>query len=187
MALTRNYRKNIACLESFWDDDIENRLTVAPILELLSKRNRIKFTLLTCNTKEEFEYNLTLLRKRKGYGILYLAFHGSPGKILLNGPSLNIETLAEIMGKGFTNWVVYFGSCATINVKKDRIFNFMKSTGILMVMGYDRRIDWLSSTALDLFLLDCLQFYRDMRKFWNFFRKNYHGMTEIIGLKAFHK
>jgi hypothetical protein len=182
MALTRNYRKNIACLESFWDDDIENRLTVAPILELLSKRNRIKFTLLTCNTKEELEHNLALIRKRRGYGILYLAFHGSPGKILLN-----IETLAEIMGKGFTSWVVYFGSCATINVKEDRIFNFLESTGILMVMGYDRPIDWLSSTALDLFLLDCLQFYRDMRKFWNFFRKNYHGMTEIIGLKAFHK
>ena len=116
-----------------------------------------------------------------------MAFHGSPGKILLNGSSLNIETLAEIMGKGFTSWVVYFGSCATINVKEDRIFNFMKATGILMVMGYDRRIDWLSSTALDLLLLDCLQCYRDMRKFWNFFGKNYQGMAEIIGLKAFHK
>ena len=187
MALTKNYRKNIACLESFWDDDIENRLTVAPILELLSKRNRIKFTLLTCNTREELEHNLTLLRKRKGYGILSLAFDGQPGRILLNGSPLNIETLAEIMVKGFTNRIIYFGSCATINVKEERILNFMKSTGILMVMGYDRSIDWLSSTALDLFLLDCLQCYRDMRKFWNFFRRNYQGMTEIIGLKAFHK
>ncbi len=129
----------------------------------------------------------TLLKKRRGYGILYLAFHGSPGKILLNGSSLSIETLAEIMGKGFTNWVVYFGSCATINVKEDRILNFMESTGILMVMGYDRPIDWLSSTALDLFLLDSVQSYRDMRKFWNFFRRNYQGMMEVIGLKAFHK
>ena len=187
MALTKAYKKNIACLESFWDDDVEHRLTVAPILELLSRRNRLKFTLLTCNTKEEFEHNLTLLRKRKGYGILYLAFHGQPGRILLNGSSLNIETLAEIMGKSFTNWIIYFGSCATINVKEERILDFMKSTGILMVMGYDRSIDWLSSTALDLFLLDCLQCYRDMRKFWNFFRRNYQGMTEIIGLKAFHK
>lgn len=91
------------------------------------------------------------------------------------------------MGKGFTNWIIYFGSCATINVEEGRILNFMKSTGVLMVMGYDRSIDWLSSTALDLFLPDCLQFYRDMRKFWNFFQRNYHGMTEIVGLKAFHK
>ncbi len=187
MALTKVYKKNIACLESFWDDDIENRLTVAPILELLSRRDGIKFALLTSNTIEEFEYNLSLLRKRKGYGILYLAFHGRPGKILLDGSPLDLESLAEIMGKGFTNWIIYFGSCATINVKEDRISNFMRATGILMVLGYDRRIDWLSSTALDLFLLDCLQFYRDMRKFWNFFRKNNQGMTELIGLRAFHR
>jgi len=62
-----------------------------------------------------------------------------------------------------------------------------EKTGTLTVMGYDRPIDWLSSTALDLLLLDCLQHYRDMRKFLNFFGKNYQGMAEIIGLKAFHK
>ena len=187
MALSKTYKKNIACLESFWDDDIENRLSVAPILELLSKRNGIKFTLLTCNTKEEFEYNLTLIRKRKGYGILYLAFHGLPGKILLNGSSISIETLARVMGRGFTNWIIYFGSCATVNVEEHRISNFMESTGILMVMGYDRRIDWLSGTAMDLFLLDGLQSYRDMRKFRNFFRRKYEEIAEVIGLKAFYK
>ena len=187
MALTKNYRKNIACLESFWDDDIENRLTVTPILELLSRRNGIKFTLLTCNTKEEFEHNLTLLRKRKGYGILYLAFHGKPGRIVLDGISVDIETLAKLMGKGFNNWVVYFGSCATIDVKQDRILNFMNLTGTSMVMGYDRYVDWLTSTATDLLLLGRLQFYRDMRKCWRTFRKKYRGMAEIIGLRVFHK
>ena len=118
---------------------------------------------------------------------MYLAFHGKPGKIILNGSSVDMETLAGFMGKSFRYWIVYFGSCATINVKKDRIFDFMNVTGTLMVMGYDRPIDWLSSTALDLLLLDCLQCYKDMRKFWNFFRKNYQGMAKIIGLKAFHR
>jgi hypothetical protein len=100
---------------------------------------------------------------------LYLAFHGKPGKIILNGSSVDLEMLAGLMGKGFSNRIVYFGSCATINVKEDRIFDFMNLTGTLMVMGYDRPIDWLSSTALDLLLFDCLQCYKDMRKFWNFF------------------
>ena len=35
-------------------------------LELLSRRNRIKFTLLTCNTKEELEHHLNLFKKKKG-------------------------------------------------------------------------------------------------------------------------
>ena len=187
MSLAKSYKKNIVCLESFWDHDIENRLTVAPILELLSRRNGIKFTLLTSNTREELEYNLNLIKKRKGYGILYLAFHGRPGKIILDGSWVDIETMAGLMGKGFANWIVFFGSCSTIGIKKDRIFNFMESTGILMVMGYDRYIDWLAGTATDLLLLDTLQFYRDMRKFWSFCRKNYRGMTEIIGLRVFHR
>ncbi|OGP88424.1 MAG: hypothetical protein A2157_07450 [Deltaproteobacteria bacterium RBG_16_47_11] len=187
MARSKSYKKNIVCLESFWNHDIENRLSVAPILELLSRRNGIKSTLLTCNTQEELGHNLNLFKKKKDYGILYLAFHGKPGKIILDGSSVDMETLAGFMGKSFSHWIVYFGNCATINVKERRIFNFMKSTGILMLMGYDRPIDWLSSTALDLLLLDCLQYYRDMRKFWNFFGKNYQGMAEIIGLKAFHK
>jgi len=116
---------------------------------------------------------------------LYLAFHGKRGKIILNGSSVDMETLAGLMGKGFSNRIVYFGSCETINVKKDRIFDFMNLTRTLMVMGYDRPIDWLSSTALDLLLLDCIQRYRDMRKFWNFFGKNYQGMAEIVGLVCF--
>ena len=61
MALSKGYKKNIACLESSWNDDIENRLTVGPVLELLSRKNGIKFALLTSNTKDEFEYNLALL------------------------------------------------------------------------------------------------------------------------------
>ena len=187
MARSKSYKKNIVCLESLWDDDIENRLTVAPILELLSTRNGIKSILLTSNTQEELEHNLNLFKKKKGYHILYLAFHGKPGKIILDGSSVDMEMLAGFMGKGFSNWIVYFGSCATLNVKKDRIFNFMNSTGILMVMGYNRYVDWLASTATDLLLLDSLQSYKDMRKFWNSFRKNYQEMMEIIGLRVFHK
>jgi hypothetical protein len=98
-----------------------------------------------------------------------------------------METLAGLMGEGFSNQIVYFGSCATLNVKKERIFYFMKSTGILMVIGYNRYVDWLASTATDLLLLDSLQSYKDMRKFWTSFRRNYQEMTEIIGLSVFHK
>ena len=56
-----------------------------------------------------------------------------------------------------------------------------------MVMGYSRYVDWLASTATDLLLLDSLQSYKDMRKFWSSFRRNYQDMTEIIGLKVFDK
>lgn len=56
-----------------------------------------------------------------------------------------------------------------------------------MVMGYNRYVDWLASTAMDLLLLDSLQSYKDIGKFWSSFRRNCQDMTEIIGLKVFDK
>jgi bacteriorhodopsin len=67
------------------------------------------------------------------------------------------------------------------------MLNFLSLTGISMVMGYDRYVDWLISTAMDLLLLNHLQFYRDLKKFWKTFRRTYRGMAKIIGIRVFHK
>jgi hypothetical protein len=40
------------------------------------------------------------------------------------------------------------------------ISNFMDSTGIFMVMGYDSEVDWLVGIATDPLLLESLQFTR---------------------------
>jgi len=38
-----------------------------------------------------------------------------------------------------------------------------------------------------LLILDWLQRYRDMRRMWSGFSKNYKDLISITGLKAFHK
>src|SRR5213592_39343 len=38
MGRTKSHKKNIACLESLWDGNIESRLSVVPLLELASRR-----------------------------------------------------------------------------------------------------------------------------------------------------
>ena len=63
----RDHRTNIACLESLWNSDLENRLSVVPILDLVSRVNGTRYTYLTCNTREELAYNLGKLGKRRGY------------------------------------------------------------------------------------------------------------------------
>ena len=162
-------------------------MSVQPILELASKRNYIKSVLLTCNTTQELEYNLRIAPNRNGYGILYFAFHGLPGQIIMAGSSADLETIAGFMGKRFSNWIVHFGSCDTFRIEKTRIFDFMKDTNALMAIGYKRRADWMESSAVDLLLLDWLQFYKDMRKFWNRFRRAYKGLIRATGLEAFHR
>src|SRR5262252_6773759 len=111
-----DHRTNIACLESLWNSDIENRLSVVPILYQVARVNRIKYTYLTCNTREELAYILGKLGKGRRYRILYLSLHGKPGEIILDGGRTDLESLAAMMGRRFSGWALHFGSCSTIAV-----------------------------------------------------------------------
>jgi len=186
-AKSKSYHKNIVALESYWTPDVENRLSIQPILELASKKNYIKSALLTCNTMEELAFNLHVAPNKNGYSILYFAFHGFPGGIHMPGLMVEIETLSEFMGKRFSNWIVHFSSCATLRIEKKRIFNFMERTKVLMIVGYVRSAHWMESSAVDLLLLDGIQSYKDMRKFWSRFRRTYNGLVKTTGLEAFHR
>ena len=45
----------------------------------------------------------------------------------------------------------------------------MDDTGIAMLVGFNKSVDWMDGTALDLLLLDRVQCYVDLKKFWNRF------------------
>jgi len=120
------------------------------------------------------------------YYILYLSFHGHPGEIVVDGSKMKIESLAFFMGTGFTNWVVHFGTCETIDTAKDRIYDFIEATGVFMVLGYKIDVCWVDATALVFLLLERLQWYKDMRRMWKRFKKNYKDLISITGLRAFH-
>ena len=185
MGRARSHKKNIACVESLWDGNIESRLSVVPLLELASKVDELKFAYLSCNTEQELKHNLKKLRRKRGYAILYLACHGRPGEIVLDESSVDMEELAAIMGDGFTNWVIHFGTCATISVEPARISRFIAATQVSMVLGYKTDVDWIDSAALDLVLFDRLQEYRDMHRFWETFKRRYRDLIGVTGLRAF--
>ena len=182
-----NHGKNIACLESLWDKDIEHRLSVAPILELSSTINNVKFIHLSCNTIEELAHHLNLLKKKRGYGILYLAFHGRPGRIVLNDTPIDLEVLADFMGKGFENWVIHFGCCETMRVGKKKKMNFIKRTRASMITGYRTEVDWINGTAMDMLLLNFLLPRRNLMKNWPIFKKLYRDLITFTGLDVYHK
>jgi hypothetical protein len=187
MAKSKSYLKSIVCLEAFWNHDVENRLSVKPILELASKKYYTKSVHLTCNTLPELAFNLHVAPHRDGYSILYFAFHGFPGGIYMPGVRVEIETLSEFMGERFSNWIVHFSSCGTLDIEKKRIFDFIKKTKVLMAIGYKRKVNWTESTALDLLLFNSIQHYKDMRKFWKRFQKEYRNLVKTTGLEAFHR
>jgi hypothetical protein len=139
--LAKDKPRNIACLETLWHGDIDRPYTVRGILQTASDLGRFRFAHLTCNTAHELEHNLHILRRRRSYAVLYLAFHGSPGRIALDADELSLEQLADAMGIGFKGRVVHFGTCGTIKVSAERIAAFLERTGVAMVIGYQGNID----------------------------------------------
>jgi hypothetical protein len=79
------------------------------------------------------------------------------------------------------------GSCSTINVEKKRIMDFMRATGVAMVIGHKRDVDWIEGAAVDFLIFSQLQEYRDMGRFWSHFKKRYPGLVAMTGLRVFHK
>ena len=100
--------------------------------------------------------------------------------------SIDLETLAAFMGRGFTDWVIHFGTCGTVDVERYRMSNFIAVTRVSMVLGYVGDVDWIDSAALDLVLMDWLQTYKNMRSLWARFRAIYRDLVSRTGLKAFH-
>lgn len=176
-------KRNIACLESLWTRKTENRLNVLPMLELISKTQDAKFSHLTCNTREELNYNLHLLCKRN-YGILYFAFHGSPGRIHLHRDKISLTELAEMMNCRFENWIIHFGTCSTFRRPREVAY-FAEQTRVALVTGFTRDVDWIESSAFELLLFRALHTFKSPKVVCRHLLNKYPDLAELTGFKFF--
>lgn len=185
MGRLSHWAKNIACLESIWDENLENRTTARPVLRLVSYATGARYIYLTCNTKPELKHNLKLLCKKRSYNILLLSFHGDPGNIELADTLVSLESLAWMMGKKFKGWVVHIASCSTVKIDEERMKKFVALTGVAMLMGYTEEVDWIDGTVMDLLLLARLQYYRNVRSLWKHLKKKYPDLVKRTGLHVY--
>ena len=158
-----NKKKGIYCLEGPWDhENILDKSSVLPILNLLEKCDICNHVYHDCATKAELDFYIEKWKNpqiNEDYPILYLAFHGGKNYIYLNDKEtysldeLSILLEGECLGK-----VIYFGSCSTLNIDKRIIKKFLSKTGAIATIGYKTEIDWIKSTACDLFVFQALQY-----------------------------
>ena len=186
----KTYEKNIVCLESLRDGVTDEWISVAPVIEFLAKLNEVKFTHLTCKNRIEFKFNLREVcnhGRKRDHAILYLAFHGKAGGILLpDGDSLSLEELADLMGDKFQDWVVHLGSCSTLSAKESRVRDFFRSTKVALLVGYRKRVDWTESTSMDLILLDWMENYKNMGAMKKKVESSYQDLISATGLCIYH-
>jgi hypothetical protein len=176
---------NIFCLESHWDARLEDhRQTVRPILEMLRATRGHRFIHLSCNTRQEFEFNLRQHRRYRSFLSIYLAFHGQTGVIsLADGSDLTLQEVAAMAPGRLSGCLVHFGSCFTA-FAEDVMRGFLKVTRASLATGYTKKVDWIDSAAMDLLLLDWAAMYQNSKPLVDKLHDTYPGLVAATGFVA---
>jgi len=151
--------KHIFCLEGNWESDLRDLSSVRPALELLSKRLEVQHIHRGCGTAHEFKHYLKKWAQKKyaHYPILYLSFHGEEGRLLFDDGAIKLEEVAALLEGKCANRLLIFDSCSTLHIDLRLVKTFLRKTGALAVIGYKTDVDWISSMALVLLVLESVQ------------------------------
>ena len=165
----------IFCLETEWEQsvyDLKYDSQAKPLLEFLynssksqSSTNKLDFAFRQVATKADFDYYISHLQQAsyKSFTIVYLCFHGEKGKIVFAdsgkfGGERHYDLLdfAESNQDAFVGKIVHFGSCSTLKMDENKIREFKRLTGALMVTGYERSVKMTESFIFEAWLLNTL-------------------------------
>ena len=152
--------KGVFCLEGLWKNDLRTPSTVQPLLAFLKQNTEIPYIYRDCGTLSEFEFYISKFSQSqyKSYPILYLAFHGKPGKILLSGrQEYQITAIGEFLNGKCRGRIILIGSCSVLDIDKRILKTFLRKSGALAVLGYTNDVHWMRSSAFEMLILSELQ------------------------------
>jgi len=158
--------KGVFCLEGEWNESLKKSSSVKPILNLLEQWAPYRVPSIHRNvaTAEELRYYLDkwLTKTYSDHPILYLAFHGDPGRIYIHDMQdgadyLTLDVMEDHLEGRCAGRIIYFAACATLDVHGNQLNHFLKRTGALAVCGYRRDVGWLRATAFELLVFAAMQ------------------------------
>lgn len=151
--------KRIFCIEGLWDDNLRRKITVLPILELLESTDNVQFIHHKVATEHELEFFINAWKRAryKTYPILYLAFHGEPGRLLLGKKSYTLQRLAKTVSDTNGQLILFLASCSILKIPLIDLQNFFEMTNAQMIVGYCKDVPWNEACAFELLVLSLLQ------------------------------
>ncbi|MGY1592274.1 DUF6642 family protein [Geodermatophilus sp. SYSU D00708] len=175
----------IFCLEGEWEDNLADKLSVRPGLDMLTTMRRTRLVHRNAVTRGEFEYFFSkwATRRYDAFPLAYLAYHGRPGLLDLAGEPLTLTDIAELAPGRLGGRVVYFGSCGTLAASDDELQEFVRTTGAHAIAGYTKSVDWAESAAFDFTLLPELLDSVDIRKLHTRLCKRHPHFVDGLGLR----
>lgn len=178
--LRKRNGKGIISIES-WDGEVVNepRGGMRSLLTFVSEFHQTSLTHNFLYTPEEMTYVLRNVPTRN-HSLLYLALHGKPESIqtgMYSEFNITLNELSTMMGKRFSGFGVHLASCAVMSSSEESIYDFMDKTGVLFISGYKKYVDFISSSIVDLALINNWMFARNYRRM---FEKMYKSPIKQI-------
>ena len=191
MGKAKHYEKHILCLEGDWNENLKVKSSILPALELLQLNSDIDSIYKTCATKTEFFNRIDqILSNKTKYGkyqIIYLAFHGYKGGIYLNEEEeISLQEFANKYENCLEGKIIHFGSCSTLKTHEDEIYNFLEKTNALAVSGYEKDIDFISSTVFDVLYFELSQQYISINALEDKMINLYGELCNQLKFKIYH-
>lgn len=185
MRFSKSYSKDIFCLEGDWSKNLKKQTGVLAVLMFLKQNRDINYIHRHCGTVENLKYYLQTAREKKykNYSIIYLAFHGKPGEILIGKDRISLDQLAEMLGPDCHNKVIHFGTCHTLNTDLRNIKRFLKKTNALCVCGFGKEIPFVEGSVFDILLIDMMQEFRNVGTVLNRIKKYYSSLAKKLEFK----
>lgn len=156
-----NKPKGIFCIEGLWDDNLKNKSSVKPILDLLYKCDGVPYIYHCVATPDELKFFLKKWGQKKynkDYPILYLSMHGTPANIKPSYKyNVSLDEVGLLLENKCKNKLIFIGSCAVFQSNKKYLKNFLEKTNALLICGYAEYVEWMESTAFELLFLNILQ------------------------------
>jgi hypothetical protein len=187
--MARTRKPGVFCIEGPWSASLLDRSTFKPVLDLLDGLDVIRFAHRDAATIEEFELYLRRWTQKQ-YATLefgYLAFHGDPGGIYIGRRWYSLERLAELLRGRCDKRVLYFGSCATLDVDRAEVEAFREVTKARAVCGYTEEVDMIESAAFELNLIAAVTNRARIDTGFKELDRDHGGACERLGFRALWK
>lgn len=186
MKLSKFQKKHIFCIEGNWTHDLKDKASIKSALDFLEHNADIKSIRKDCSAVDQFNVLLqtSLQKTYKNYGIIYLAFHGSPGVLHIGKrKKMDFESIADLLDGQAADKIIHFGSCSTLKLEGWDLRRFWKRTGALAISGYTKNIDFIESTVLDILYFRKCQEYRKIPLIQRDMKQYYGRLTNELGFK----
>lgn len=191
---------NLAVLEGRWFSG--KNVSIKGVFDLLSDIHLDTphgFHYEMFNNGEAFKEIVTRLGARPGIHNLYIASHGDNGCIYgSNGETINRAVIKNALKevarteravlKG-----VYFGACHFVDEELTRFLLLDGDVSIKWLAGYEKKIDWISSTAFDwcfwneFFKCRDMTDVRQLEETADFIKKNLDGLRKSLSFRLYRR